>query len=644
MSNRRETDLPMDGVVAAAAPPPAVPGLRRVLRPVWLVAAGWLAFQLALIVHPVPLQIARPVHIGFALATVFLAWPLRRPGGAAWRGVADALLLAGVAVVVGYYVGDFERLYNRMENVDEVLPRDLACGTLALLLLLEAVRRVVGWSLLWVIAGFLAYAFAGRWFPGWLAFAGFDYPLFIEIMTMATHGILGVTTETSVNFVWYFILFGVVFSATGGGQLFIDSALRLVGRRAGGAAKAEIVSSAMFGTISGSAVANVVATGIFTIPLMKRTGYSPEEAAAHEATASTGGQLVPPVMGIAAFVMAELLALPYARIALAGIIPAAAYYFALYMIVHLKARHRGIGTLQAADLAGIAPIPARAHLFVPPLVLIAILASDYSATTAAMVAAGAALVVGALRRGSRMRLSGWIDMVEEIARQAAQVAVPIVAIGMIIAVAIQSNLALKFSTELIALSGGTLLGAMGMIIVGCIIMGMGLPTVAAYIIGAILFVPALTKLGIDTLAAHFFVMYYCVLSMITPPVALASYTAAGIAGGDAMRTGWIAFKLSLVLFLIPFAFAFDPALLWSGAPGWIALAFASMMVATFAWAVFLEGFLDRAIGWPPRLAYGGVALSIIFAPTGHAVWAAGCLAAVALTAGLLVAHRRRAHG
>jgi len=642
VSNPQDTNLPMDGVAAAApAPQAALDGAgRRLLRPVWWIALGWLAFQLVLLVHPVPLQIARPVHIGFALATVFLAWPLRKAGQPAWRAGVDVLLLAGVALVVGYYVGDFERLYTRMENVDEVLPRDLACGTLVLVLLLEAVRRVVGWSLLWVIAGFIAYAFLGRWFPGWLAFQGFDYPLFIEILTMATHGILGVTTETSVNFVWYFILFGVVYSATGGGQLFIDSALRLVGRRTGGAAKAEIVSSAMFGTISGSAVANVVATGIFTIPLMKRTGYSPEEAAAHEATASTGGQLVPPVMGIAAFVMAELLAVPYVRIALAGIIPAAAYYFALYMIVHLKAKNRGIGTLQAADLAGIGPIIPRAHLFAPPLVLIAVLASDYSATMAAMVASGVALVVGTLRRGSRMSLRGWFDMVEEIARQAAQVAVPIIAIGIIIAVAIQSNLALKFSTQLIALSGGTLLGAMVMIIVGCIIMGMGLPTVAAYIIGAILFVPALTKLGIDTLAAHFFVMYYCVLSMITPPVALASYTAAGIADADAMKTGWIAFKLSLVLFLIPFAFAFDPTLLWSGSAGWIALAFASMMIATFAWAVFLEGYLEGAIGWPLRLAFAAIALAIIFAPTGHLVWGVGCAAAIALTAGVLIARRR----
>jgi TRAP transporter 4TM/12TM fusion protein len=347
-------------------------------------------------------------------------------------------------------------------------------------------------------------------------------------------------------------------------------------------------------------------------------------------------------MGIAAFVMAELLAVPYARIALAGLIPAVAYYFALYMIVDLKARNRGIGTLRAEDLTGIAPIAPRMHLFLAPLVLIGFLAADYSATTAALFASGVALASCYLRRDSRIGLKGWLDVVEETAKQAAQVAVPIIAIGIIIAVAIQSNLALKFSTQLIDLSGGTLVGAMLMIILGCVVMGMGLPTVAAYIIGAILFVPALTKLGIDPLAAHFFVMYYCVLSMITPPVALASYAAAGLAQADAMKTGWIAFKLALVLFLIPFAFAFDPVLLWSGSVGLIAVAFVSMMVATFAWAVFLEGYLGGRIGWLERALFCAGALAVIFAPTGTLWWGVGCGAIAVLIVWTLAVRPRLA--
>jgi len=598
----------------------------RLLSPRWLLAAAWLAFQLYLLYDPLPLQIARPVHICLALATVFL-----------WHGrnrFLDWGLLAITAALLGYYLWSWQRFYERMENVDVVLGVDLAMGTLILLVIAEAVRRTVGWALLWVIIAFVAYGFWGYLLPG--GFQGFGYELFIEFMTMATHGILGVTTETSVNFVFYFILFGVVYSATGGGQLFMDSALKLVGQRKGGAAKTAIVASSLFGSISGSAVANVVSTGIFTIPLMKRTGYSAEEAAAHEATASTGGQLMPPVMGIAAFVMAELLAVPYSSIALAGLIPALAYYFALYMIVDLKAKHRNLGNLTAADLVGIQPILRRAQLFVPPILLIALLVSGYSATTAAMAASISALVVCWFRADTRLSWTGFLDMIEEIAKQAAEVAVPIIAIGIIVAVAIQSNLALKFSTELIALSGGTLIGALLVIIAGCIVMGMGLPTVAAYIIGAILFVPALTKLGIAPLQAHFFVLYYCVLSMITPPVALASYAAAGIAKADSMKTGWLAFKLSLVLLLIPFAFVFDAALLWQGPLPTIALAFLSMMAATFSWAVFLEGYLNGPIGWPERLAHCAASLAVIFAPTGTLWWAIGCAAIALLTAWAMV--------
>ncbi|MFM8557130.1 MAG: TRAP transporter permease [Betaproteobacteria bacterium] len=604
--------------------------LARLLSPRFLLALVFLLFQLYLLVEPLQQAITLPVHIGLSLLAVFAWVPA---GSQRWHRLIDGLLLAASAAVLAYYLIELPRLSDRMENVDDVLSVDLLFGSLLLLVLMEAVRRVVGWSLIWVIAAFVAYCFLGPWAPGWLSFQGFEFSLFIEIMTMASHGVLGVTTQTSVDFVWYFILFGVVYSATGGGQLFIDSALRLVGQRRGGAAKSEIVASAMFGTISGSAVANVVATGIFTIPLMKRTGYTAEEAAAHEATASTGGQLMPPVMGVAAFVMAELLVIPYSRIALAGLIPAVAYYFALYMIVDLKAQRRGVGTLAASDLDTIGAIGPRAHMFASPLVLIAMLALDYSAPFAALVASGVALVTCYFRTASRLSLTGWIDMIEETARQASQVAIPIIAIGIIIAVAIQSNLALKFSTQLISLSGGTLIGAMLMIILGCIVMGMGLPTVAAYIIGAILFVPAMTKLGVDTLAAHFFVMYYCVLSMITPPVALASYAAAGIAQADSMKTGWLAFKLSMVLFLIPFAFVFDPSLLWSGEPHWIALAFISVMAATHAWAVMLEGFLRRPLGILLRLVFGGFALAVLFSPTGTLPWgiAAAGLAITHLT-------------
>jgi len=591
-------------------------------------ALAWLVFQMYIMFEPLHPMVARSTHVFIAIVAAFLWQPL---GERAWQKALDWLLMLAAFATLGYYLVSQNRLIERMENVDPVLLQDMVFGILAILLILEATRRVIGWSLLGVILGFIAYGFLGPWFPGWLKFQGFDPELYIEILTMAGHGIMGITTETSVTFVYYFIAFAAVYSVTGGGQLFIDFALRTTGRQKGGAAKAEVISSALFGTISGSAVANVVATGIFTIPLMKKTGYSPEEAAAHEAVSSTGGQLMPPVMGIAAFVMAELLQVPYSRIALAGAIPAVAYYFAIFMIVDLRARRSGMGSISREELDGIQPVLPRLHLFLPPIALIVLLVVGYSATFAAIASTVVAMLAGFLRKETRPTLKTLREMVDDTAKQSAQVATPIIAIGIIIAVAIQSNLALKFSTQLLEISGGTLLGSMLFIILGCIIMGMGLPTVAAYIIGAVLFVPALRKLGIAELPAHFFVMFYCVLSMITPPVALASYTAAGIAEANSWKTGWIAFRLSLVLFLIPFAFAFDESLLWTGPLTWILFACVSMLLATFAWAVFLEGYLYGPITQLERALFCVASLAIIFPPTGTFWWGVGTVASVALT-------------
>ena len=587
----------------------------------------WCLFQLYIVLYPLHPIIQRPVHLFMAVILTVFFQPLGERG---WRRIVDWLLIAGSLAAILYYVQASTRLIERMENVDPVFPHDVLFGTIVLLLVLEATRRVVGWSLLGVILVFFAYGFLGPWFPGWLKFHGFDPELYIEILTMTGHGIMGITTETSVTLVFYFIAFASVYSASGGGQLFIDLALRVVGRQKGGAAKSAVISSAMFGTISGSAVANVVATGVFTIPLMKRTGYSPEYAGAQEALASTGGQLMPPVMGIAAFVMAELLQVPYSRIALAGAIPAIAYYFALFMIVDLRARRTGIGSLAPDDLANTLPVLPRLHLFLAPLSLIAYLFLGYSATYAALMGTGVAFVAPFLRKNTRPTRQMVRPMFDDIGKQASGVAIPIAAIGIIIAVAIQSNLAIKFSTRLMEISGGTLLGAMIFIIIGCIIMGMGMPTVAAYIIGAVLFVPALRKLGIPELAAHMFVMYYCVLSMITPPVALASYAAASLAKANFMRTGWIAFRQSIVLFLIPFAFAFDDALLWNGPLWWILIAFSSLCVGTVAWAVTLEGYLDGVISWAERGLFCFASLAIIFAPTGTFWWGVGTALAVGL--------------
>ena len=588
------------------------------------VSGALIAFQYWILLHPQQPLLERPVHLLLVLFLGYLWFPLkaeRLPAGV--RRALDLVALAAVAAVAAYLWIAVPRFMTRIDNVSPVFWWDVVFGLLMIALLIEAVRRTVGWILVWVIVGFILYGAFGYLVPGVAGFRGFGLEEFVEILTMTTSGILGVTTETSVNFVFYFVAFGAAYSAVGGAQLFIDLAIRLVGRRPGGSAKIAIVGSSLMGTISGSAVANVTATGVFSIPLMRRAGISREHAAATEAIASTGGQLMPPVMGIAAFVMAELLSMPYAQIALAGVVPALAFYIALYLGADLSARKTGIGTLGRDAIGDVAPLLPRLHLLLPPLTLIAGLCLDFSAQMAATYATLICFPLAFLRRDSFLGIEKLVKLVNDLGRQMAEIAVPIAAIGIIIAIAIQSNIALKFAAGVIAASGGALGISLLLVIFGCIVMGMGLPTVAAYIIGAILYVPALRDLGVPPLAAHFFVMYYCVLSMVTPPVALASYAAAGLAGAGPMAVSVAAFRMSSVCFLVPFAFVVDPALLFQGTLAQVLVASAGLFLSTAVWAIGLVGYLRRPLAWGDRILLMACGVVAIVAPTGALLWDIG---------------------
>jgi TRAP transporter 4TM/12TM fusion protein len=600
-------------------------------------AAGWLAltdvrlwvgfvlvaFQYYILVHPQPPLVQRPIHLLLALLLVFLWRPLELPRVPQWLCRAlDIGAILGTVAFSAYYWISLTRIEERIENVDPVFLQDVIFGILFVLLLIEGVRRTTGMILVWVILAFLAYGAFAFVMP-FGGFRGFELHEYVEILLLTTSGIFGVTTETSVTFVFYFIAFGVVYAAIGGGKLFIDLAIRLVGRATGGSQKVAVVGSSLMGTISGSAVANVAAVGVFTIPLMRKSGVDGNRAAATEAIASTGGQLMPPVMGVAAFVMAELLGVPYSQIALAGVIPAVAYYVALYILVDLNARKTGTGTLPASTVDNVAPLLPRLHLLLPPLLLIGCMIMEYSAQTAAMYATVSCFPVAFIRKEDWISPRDVLDMIRDAGRQAAEIAVPIGAIGIIIAIAIQSNLALKFSAGLISAGGETLAGSLLLIIAGCIIMGMGLPTVAAYIIGAVLYVPALQKLGVPPLTAHFFVMYYCVLSMVTPPVALAAYAAAGIARTSPWTTGWIAFQMSFVAFLIPFAFVADSALLFQGPISGVILASLGLFIPTGIWAVGLTGYFRRDLTWPDRILLMICGVVAIIAPTASTWWLLG---------------------
>ncbi|TQS73274.1 TRAP transporter fused permease subunit [Rhodobacteraceae bacterium] len=615
---------------------------RAIRNTAFVVGLGMVGFQIWLLFEPQQPLFERPVHLAFALVLLFLYKPLTTQALPRWaRFSMDGALICASVAVLGYYLTGFERLTTRMENVSPIFSMDIFFGALFVFLLLEGSRRAVGWVLVWVLLAFIAYAFFGNMLPGWLNFRGFGIEAATEIMTMTTAGVLGITTSTSVAFVFYFVLFGAFYGAVGGGQLFIDLAIRAAGRATGGTAKAAIIGSSLMGSISGSAVANVVSTGVFTIPLMKRTGVPAHRAAGIEAISSTGGQLMPPVMGVAAFIMAELLGIPYTQVALAGLIPAIAFYLALILVVDLSARREGVRALTSAELAEIPAILPRLHLILPPLVLIALLIGGYSAAYSAVVASLACLVAPFLRRSTRIGVSELTEALRQAPRQAAEVAVPIAAIGIVIAVAVQSNLALKFAGSLLSLSEGSVYASLMLAMVGCIIMGMGLPTVAAYIIGAVLFVPAIQDLGIEPLAAHFFIFYYCVLSMVTPPVALASFAAAAVGQASAVKTSISAFGLSLVAFFVPFAFVFDPGVLGQGSAAQIAFSAVSLLVSTSLWAVAFGGWAGRPLGWVTRLPIGLAGLVSVIAPTGTTVWLAGLLSGWALVVCIAALSRRQ---
>jgi TRAP transporter 4TM/12TM fusion protein len=582
-----------------------------------LLSLGWLIFQFYIIFYPQIPLIQKPVHVAFALAFCFMAFPFS-------KGILGKKLrpLDWVFVILSclmgiYFILDSNRILNRMTFIDDVLLRDYIGCILLTMMLLEGTRRTTGNGLVYVLIFFVLYAIFGPWFPGWLKFKGMDLSQFTEVLFLSDNGIFGIPTGVSVDYLFYFVLFGSLFGASGGGQLFTDLGLKVTSKTKGGAAKASVISSALFGMISGSAVANVAVDGIFTIPLMKKSGYSAAEAGGIEAITSTGGQLMPPVMGAGAFIMAEILGFPISMWPK----PARSLILLsfLFLIIDFRARRTGIGTLPEEEARIKISVLPRLYLLLPVILLIYFIANDYSVTWAIVWTIVALIVVSLFRKETRLTPSRFIGGCLDGVKQVTGVAVPIASIGIIIGVTVQSGLAMKFSSMLMDITGGNIILTYFMVILGCIVLGMGLPTVAAYMIGAILFVPPLINFGLTPLAAHLFVFYYSILSMVTPPVALAAYAAAGLANESVSKTGWAAFRLSLVCFLIPFVFIYDPGMLLKGPLDGILIASLTTVLGIVAWAAFMARYFMGPLNILERFVFLFVSLGLI-APTVAGVW------------------------
>ena len=544
----------------------------------------------------------RSTHLAFVLVLCFLLNPLGRKKWTdprnAWFSVD--LLLVGLTIAIQVYtLWDLDAFIFRRGDLSQM---DIYAGTAMIILLMEATRRAVGWAMMFIALFFLAQtAFSDKLF--WIFYGPpSSWFTMVDYLFMRENGMYSIPIMVMATYIFLFILFGAILVRSGAGRFFINVALALTGSKVGGPAKASVLSSCLMASVSGSAVANVVTTGSFTIPLMKRIGYRPYFAGAVEACASSGGQIMPPVMGAAAFVIAEFLNVPYLKVALAGLFPALIYFFSIFVMVHFEARKRNLATVSKAELPNLKyEIKRGGHLFLAIIVIVVLMMVGYTPMLAAFWAIMSILILSSLRKETRMTPTDMLSAFEEGARLAVSVSVACAAAGIIIGCVFVSGIGLKFTNVIVSLAGGNLWIALFLTMGSSMILGMGLTTTAVYITLAALVIPALIKMGVVPIAAHLFAFYFGLVSAITPPVALASFAAAGIAGSNPMQTGWCSLRLGIAKYMLPFVFVFAPGLLFVGTWDQIIMAIVGGFAGIYALTATTEGWIIAKIDWPLRI-------------------------------------------
>lgn len=552
------------------------------------------------------------ITLGFSLVLSFLLWPAREGTTAERIPWSDLGLAALSLACIGYMFVNYDYIVNRFPTAHPLTAMDMVVGIVGVLLVLEATRRTIGASLPIVAIVFLVYALVGPWLFGFLYHRGLTAEITIDQSWFTTEGVFGVPLTVAGTYVILFIIFGTFLERSGAGQFFMNFANAIAGGARGGPGKVAVVSSSLFGTISGSAVANVMVDGWLTIPMMKKTGFKPEAAAAIEAVASTGGQIMPPIMGAAAFVMAEFLGASYTQVMVAAAIPALFYYGALFAAIHFNAVRSGLKGLPREELPILGHIMVKqAHLFLPVIVLLALLLMGFTPTYGAIIATAGLVVISWLRPATGLGPRACIEALRDGAIHTVPVAMACASAGIVIGIVLQTGLALRFTAFLIDFTYGYLLLALLITMVAGIILGMGMPTTPAYIMQAALLVPAIIKLGVEPMAAHMFAFYFSCLSAVTPPVALAVYAAASIGGASLWGSGIQAMKFAAAGFIVPFFFVFNPSLLFSGTWNEILLAVVSGSIGVVALAAAMEGYLLRTAPWFERLILLAAALLLI---------------------------------
>ncbi len=552
------------------------------------------------------------IFFAFVLALVFLLVPGRKKMAmdrVPWYDSLFALL----SLIVGLYAALFYK--EIVVEMGLLFPQRIVLGVIAILLLLEATRRLIGWPFLIIVICFIFYALFASLFPGGLYSKAIPWPRLANFLYLDPQGIFGVAIEVAATVVFAFVIFGQALFRTGGGQFFIDAALSLMGKYRGGPAKVSVLSSSLFGTVSGSAVANVMVDGWFTIPLMKANGFKDYTASAIEAVASTGGQIMPPVMGAAAFLMATFLGIPYAKVALSAALPAILYYIAVYIQIDLIAIREGLHGLPREALPSFKKVMKKGgwSFFVSILFLIYLLfIVNLDGDKAGLYAAASVLIISFFKKETRPNFTKLISILKDTGEGMLEIGVISAGAGLIIGIISITGLGYTFSSTLISLSGGNTFLLLVLAAAGAVVLGMGMTVTAAYLLMVILIAPALTTTGVAPLNAHLFVFYFAVLSFVTPPVCLAVYAAASIGKADMFKTGYQAIRLSIAAYIVPFIFVYHPALLLQGNVIDVVVAVVTAFIGIALVAVAVEGYLFRPLDWVRRiLICGGGILSLI---------------------------------
>lgn len=531
----------------------------------WLVraiAVGYSLFHLYITFFPLPTLLQRAIHVGVGLVLIFLLYPARQKNRQTGLTLFDGVLILGALAGVGYLILQYQAIMTIRGGIPN--PQDIMMAIMTVLCVLEAARRVTGWILILFALLFLAYPFISSmdFMPDKLLTRPYDIGDIFGQLYLKTEGLYSSAIGASVSFIFLFILFGAFLARSGMGQLFNDLAMAIAGDKQGGPAKVAVISSGFMGSINGAAVANVVSTGAFTIPLMKKVGYQRNFAGAVEASASVGGQILPPIMGASAFIMAETTGVSYGTIALAALLPALLYYLGVIAQVHFRAgklKLQGIPRQQLPKLKQV--LQQRGHMLLPIVALVWFLIQSIPIAYAASYTIGITVLVSQLRRETRMGIKQIIEALEDGAKQSLAVMAACAVVGIVIGVVNLTSFGNVITSSIVTLGAGSLFLTLLLTMLASIVLGMGLPSIPAYIITATMAAPALATFNIPVIVAHMFVFYFGIFANITPPVALAAFAGAGVAQGDPMKTGWQSLRLALAGFIVPFMFVYNPTMM-----------------------------------------------------------------------------------